>query len=88
ENIGRITPHIDPCEEPALAAPTLGTKSKQNGSKSSSIRQWLIARLQVRQHTTRCTNLIREITFADTDKIFINRLPSLEDTAVTVFTFN
>ena len=88
ENVGRITPHIDLYGGPALAAPTLGNKSKQNGSKSSSISQWLIVHLQVSQHATRCANLIREITFADADKVFVNRLPSLKDRAVTVFSFN
>ena len=88
KNVGRSTQHIDLYGGPALAAPTLGNKSKQNGSKSSSISQWLIVHLQVRQHATRCANLIREITFANADKVFVNRLPSLKDRAVTVFSFN
>ena len=65
-----------------------GNKYKQNGSKSSSISQWLIVHLQVRQHATRCANLIREITFANADKVFINRLPLLKNSAVTVFSLN
>ena len=65
-----------------------GNKWQQNWSKGSNISQWLIVHLQVSQHTTRCANLIREITFADANKVFINRLPSLKDSAVTVFSFN
>jgi len=85
-----VSPHThnDLYGKPALAAPTLGNKSKQNGSKSSSISQWLIVHLQVSQDATCRANLIREVAFADADKVFINRLPSLKDAVVTMFSFN
>ena len=77
-----------PLREARSSRSDAGNKWKQNGSKGSNISQWLIVHLQVSQHTTRCANLIREITFADADKVFINRLPSFKDGAMTMFSFN
>ena len=70
------------------AQTTQDNQLKQDGSKSSGISQGLIVHLQVSQDATCRANLIREVTFADADKVFINRLPSLKDAVVTMFSFN
>ena len=65
-----------------------GQSAETGWIKKQRHQQGLIVHLQVSQDATCRANLIREVAFADADKVFINRLPSLKDAVVTMFSFN